>query len=236
MRTGRVAEEHVAEHPLRDAGVGRVPDEVRTELAPPEAAERHVGAEDVPLGAVRVGDGVERDVRVGGLDALGEFDVVRLGAADDPLLLLGAQGLPGGQIVQVLLHEDVTASGERWVLVAHQRGGPGVVAHRVLRTVDESQQVAVVEVAEPLRLVHDPDRPAETVEQLRGPLVADVRPLGPDVQEQVAGGGRGGVARSAQLLERVQQRRTPAAEEPVPGLGAEAQHTGEPGVREAEAE
>ncbi len=163
---GRVAEEHVAQHPFGDVRVCGEADEVRAELALPEVPERHVGAQDVALRAVRIGDGVQRDMRVGGLDVVGELDVGELGPPDHPFLLLGRQRVPRGQVMQVLLYDDVAAARERGVLVPHECRRAGVVTHRVLGAVDEPEQISVIEVPEPVRLVDDPDRPAQPVQQL----------------------------------------------------------------------
>ena len=48
----------------------------------------------------------------GRLDVVGQLDVGELGAADHPLLLLDRQRVPGVEVVQVLLHDDVAAAGE----------------------------------------------------------------------------------------------------------------------------
>lgn len=234
MGAGRTAEEHVAEHLLGDAGIGGVPDEVRTELALPEAAERHVGTQDVAFRAVRVRDRVQRHMGVGGLDAVGELDVGELRPPDHPLLLLGAQRVPRRQIVEVLLHDDVAAAREIRVLGADQRSRPRIIAHRVLGAVDEAQQIPVVEVAEPVRLVDDLHRTAEPVEQLGGPLVAHVHPLGPDVEQQIARGRGGVVAGPVQLLEGMERGRPRTREQPAPRIGTEPGHTGQPGAGKAE--
>ncbi len=49
-----------------------------------------------------------------------QLDVVDLGATDDPLLVLGRQGRPGVQIVQILLDDNVAASGEARIVVSDE--------------------------------------------------------------------------------------------------------------------
>ncbi|CAM5306604.1 hypothetical protein SMICM304S_05975 [Streptomyces microflavus] len=117
---------------------------VVSEPALPEVPERHVRPQDVAFGAVRVGDRVERQVRVGGFLLVGELHVVELGTADDAFLLLHGERVPRGQVVQVLLYDDIAAALELRVLRADERRRAGVVAHRVLRTVHETEQVPVV--------------------------------------------------------------------------------------------
>jgi len=55
-------DEHVLEHLLDESRIGRIADEVGAELTALEAAEGHVVAQDLALGAVGIGDGVQRDV------------------------------------------------------------------------------------------------------------------------------------------------------------------------------
>ncbi len=231
--------EHVADHLLGHLGIARVADEVGAGLAAPrrapvEPAEGHVEPQDLPFLAVRAGDGGERDMGVGRLGRVVELDVVGLGAADRAFLLVDGQMLPAGQVVQVLLHDDVAAAGEVLVLVADQHGLGGLPALRVLGAVHEAEQVAGVVVGEAVGRVDDGGGAGEPPGDPAGELPADVHPGGPDVQEQVAGGGRGAVAGAGHLGERVQGGRAGAVEEPVPGVGADAGDAGEADVGGAE--
>lgn len=229
------AQEHVPQHLLGDGDVGGVADEVGAEGVLAERAEGHVEPPDLPLRPVRLGDGVERDVRVGGLHVVGQLDVLQLGTADHPLLLLDRQRVPGGEVVQVLLHDDVAAALELRVLVAdHHRGERGV-ALRVLGAVDEAHQVALVEVLEAVHLVGDGHGAPQPVHQPGGQLEAEVGPAGADVEQHVARGGRGGVARPAQLLEGVEPGRARPGEQAPPGVRTDPRHTGQAGVRHPEA-
>ena len=150
---GRPADEHVGEHQLDGLRRAGVADEVGAVLAVRGAAEGHVVPDDVDFLAVFVDDGGQRVVREGGLDRVVQFDVVELGPADDVLLLLGGQGVPLGQVMQVLLDDHVAAAGVRRVLGADHRRLDRVLAGRVLRPVHEADQVPVVEVAEAVHLV-----------------------------------------------------------------------------------
>ena len=91
---GRVADEHVVQHPFGDRGGPRVADVIRAELVLTHLAERHVVPHDLQLVAVVVLDHVQRQVRVRRLDVVVEFDVVEFGAPDDPFLLFGGQRVP----------------------------------------------------------------------------------------------------------------------------------------------
>ncbi len=82
-----------------------------------------------------------------------ELDVVGLRPADDRFLLLGAEPLPRREGVQVLLHDQVAAAREGGILVADEDGVGEVGPDRVGRAVDEAEEIAVVEVAEPGDLV-----------------------------------------------------------------------------------
>jgi hypothetical protein len=126
------------------------------------------------------------------------------------------------------LHQQVGAAGEGRVLVADQDGVGRGGARRVLGAVDEPEQVAAVEVAEALHLVdHAHGRP-ERRDDPAGQLEARVGAAGPDVEEQVAGGGRRAVPLARDLAKGVQPGGARAVEEPVPGRGPDAEHAGQP--------
>jgi hypothetical protein len=123
--------------------------------------------------AAALADRGEPPVRVGGVAV--ERDVGQLVAAHDALLLVDRQLVPRHQVEEVLLHEQEAAAGVLGVLGTDQGSlGRGRTA-RVLRPVDEAQQVAVVEVAEPLDVQGDAHRPAQRHEDLQGELLAGVR-------------------------------------------------------------
>ena len=93
----------------------------------------------------------------GGLRRVVELDVRELRAADDQLLLLGLDGVPLRQVVDVLLDEDVAAARRVGILVADDRRLDRLLADRILGAVDEAGEVAVVEVAEAVSLVDRSD-------------------------------------------------------------------------------
>ena len=163
-------------------------------------------------------------VRVRRLHRVGHLDVLELAAPDDPLLLVHGQLAPRGEVVRVLLHDDVAATGELRILVAdeHRRCGRGPL--RVLRAVDEAQQVALVEVLEAVRLVDDVGVTAEAIHDLAAQLEAHVHVMRAHMQEQVARRRGSHVVRAVQCLERVQPLRPGCAEHPVPQQRADAEY------------
>jgi hypothetical protein len=126
-------------------------------------------------------------VGVGRLDVVGELNVGELRAPDDQLLLLGAQRVPGGQVVGVLLHDDVAAAGKRTVLVADDHGVDGGLAFWVLGPVDEAQQVALVERAKAVYLVDHAGGFSERLGQPLRQLEAQILTARADVEQQIAG-------------------------------------------------
>ena len=145
----------------------------------------------------------------------------RLIGLDKVLLLLDRQGVPRRHVVQVLLHDDVAAAGEGRVFGADERRVLGDRAGRVLGAVHETEQVALVEVLEAVRLVHRGHDVADAAHDLRGELEAQVHVGGADVEQQVAGRGHR-VVHALDLAEGVQVGRPRRAEQPVPRVGAEA--------------
>ena len=138
--------------------------------------------------------------------------------------------------MEVLLDDDVAAAGEAGVLVADHDRGPRRRALRVLRAVDEPEQVALVEELEPVHLVDHLRVPVEPDHQPPGELEAQVEAMGADVEEQVAGCRDGGVPGAGELGERMQAGRARPAEEAVPELGADADHARQRGLGDAEAD
>jgi len=93
-------------------------------------------------------------VRRGWLDGIVQFDIRKLLPADDSFLRLSRQRIPSLQIVKILLHNDVASPGESSVLLADQHGVHRRLPPRILRPIDETDQVTVVEVTEAMNFVH----------------------------------------------------------------------------------
>ncbi|MND78227.1 hypothetical protein D3C80_699370 [compost metagenome] len=161
---------------------------------------------------------------VAGLDLVTELDVRQLGAADDPLLRLHRQRVPGGHVVQVLLHQHIAAATEGRVFITDQGELGYLATDRVLGAIDEADDAAHVEIAKALHFIHHLDRIAQGRHQLGGQFKAQVHLVGADVQEDVAGGGRCAAPFYAKLTERVQGRWPRPAEQLVPGTGGKTAH------------
>ena len=159
----------------------------------------------------------------------------KLGPADDLLLFLDGHVVPSLQVVKVLLHDHVAAAGEGRVLLADDGGVDGGLVHRILRAVDEAEQVAIVEVLEAVHFVGRGDGAAEPRHDLRRQLEAQIHARGADMKQDVAR-RRDGVMLAADLAERMQVLRPRRAEQPVPGVGAESHDAGQPAVEVAKAD
>ena len=110
-----------------------------------------------------------------------------------------ARASHAGEIVEVLLHDDVAASGERRILRCHRHRLAGAVSLGILGAVDEAEQVALIEGLEAVDLVDHGRRAPEALGQPLGELEAQIRALGPNVKQQVSGRARSGVHRSLEL-------------------------------------
>jgi hypothetical protein len=84
--------------------------------------------------------------------------------------------------VKILLHYDVAAAGELGILLTDYHGIDGCLARRIFRSVDKSEEIAVVEVTESVHLVCRRDRMADTRHDLRGQLEAQIHALRADVE------------------------------------------------------
>ena len=98
----------------------------------------------------------------------------------------------------------------------------GSRAGRVLRAVDESEQIALVEVAEAVHLVDDLRNAVQPVVDQAGQLEAQVHPGRADVEQQVAGSADGVAVPGPQLPERVQPGWPRPPGQPVPGGGPDS--------------
>jgi serine kinase of HPr protein (carbohydrate metabolism regulator) len=65
-----------------------------------------------------------------------------------------SERVPTFQIVKILLHDHVAPAGERRVLVADQHGVHRCFARRILRPVNETDEVAVIEETEAVHFIH----------------------------------------------------------------------------------
>ena len=230
---GRLADEHVFEHLLDCGRRPRVANEIGAEFTLADLAERHVVADDLFLFAVldNLGQLVMGKARLGrGV----EFDVGRLGAADDPFLRFGRQCVPGGEVVQVFLHDHIAAAGEVRVLVPDQGGVERRLAVRVFGAVDKSQQVALVEKSKAVNLVCHGDGVCNLVHDLARQFEAQIHAVRPDVKEDVAWGGDRMARAGAKFVERVQFGRARRTEQPVPNFRPERDDAGQPPFEVAE--
>ena len=81
-------------------------------------------------------------------DGVVELDVRQLGASHDEFLRLRRKRVPTDQIVEVFLHDNVATTGKGSVLPAHVHGVHRGLGRRVLGSIHEAHQIAVVEVSE----------------------------------------------------------------------------------------
>src|SRR5208282_6044814 len=141
---GRPADEHVLEHPFDGAGRAAVADKISAKFAMAWPAERHVVTKNLDLFPV-LDDCGERVVCRGGLDRIVQFDIGKLGAADDAFLRFGGECVPGAKIVEIFLHDDIAATGKVSILVADYYGVSRRRAPGIFCAVDETHKISVVE-------------------------------------------------------------------------------------------
>ena len=111
-----------------------------------------------------------------------ELYVGQFGAADDVLLCLGRERVPFGEIVQVLLHDDIAAADEGGVLAADQYGIDRFLTGRVFGPIHEPQEVAAVEIAKAVHLVDRRDRVSEPLHDLCRQFETEIHAFGPDME------------------------------------------------------
>src|SRR5262249_2538910 len=118
-------------------------------------------------------------------------------------------------------------------LLADECGIDHRLAARILGTVDEAQEVAVIEVTEAMDFIDRRDRFAEACHDLRRHLEAKVHSLRADMEQQVPW-RRNRMARSSpDLPEWVEFSWARGPEQPVPCVGPDPDHTGKAGFEVA---
>ena len=150
----------------------------------------------VPSGSV---DGVQGDVRVGRLDVVRHLDVGQLGAPDRPLLVLDGQGVPGVQVVQVLLHDDVAAAGEAGSASPIRAAAPAARPTGFSVPSTKPSRSRSSKYRNPCTSSTTVDRARQPGHDLAGEFEAQVHPVVPDMEQQVPGRGYGAVPVPAQL-------------------------------------
>src|ERR1700693_1802061 len=168
---GRAPDEHVLDHLFDSAGRTAVADEISTKFTGARLAEGHVVAQNLDLFPV-LDDCGERVVCRGGLDRIVQFDIGKLGAADDAFLRFGGEGIPCVHIVEIFLYDDVTTGNKRRVFVADEHGIGYSGAAGILRAIDEPQEIALVEVTKAVHLIHRRNGISQTRHNLSGQLEA----------------------------------------------------------------
>ena len=159
----------------------------------------------------------------------------KLGSTDDFLLLLDRQRVPFVQIMQVLLHDHVAATGKHGVLLADDGGIDRGLIHGVLRAVDEADQVAIIKVGETMHFVRCGDGIAKPRHDLCRQLEAQIGARGADMKEDVAR-RCDGMMPAADFAEGMQVFRLWLSEETVPYVGAERHDAGQPTLKVTEAD
>src|SRR6266571_2076889 len=133
--------------------------------------------------------------------------------------------------MEILLDDDVTASGKCGVLFSDERGFDRLLPLGILRPIDEADEVATIEVAEPMHLVHGGDGGSKAGHDVRRKLEAQVHSLRSDVEEQVAWRRDGVPFSRVNLPKRSQLRGLRRSEEGVPGIGPKRHDAGKAAVK-----
>lgn len=160
----------------------------------------------------------------------------RVGTTDRTFLLFDRQRIPRLEIVQVLLHDHITAVGEVRVAVTDQNCGNGVVVLGVLGAVDEPQEVAAVEVAEAVGFVDDLRDTTQAIVDLRHEFEAQVHRRRPHVEQEVARGGGRVVCVAVQRYEFVEFGGARPGEQSVPQRRSDPHDDREPTLGDAESD
>src|SRR5215510_3275892 len=87
--------------------------------------------------------------------------------------------------MQVLLYDYVAPTDKRGILLADEGGVDSSLCHRVLRPIDEADQVAIIEVVEAVHFIHRGNCAAEPRHDLCRQFKAQIHTRGADMKEDV---------------------------------------------------
>src|SRR5665213_3188344 len=181
---GGDAFEHVLQHFFDDPQISGVADKVRPKFASARTSERHVVTQDVVFDAISVDDRRELLVRLPSGGVL-QFDVIRFGSPDDALLRRGVQRMPFVESMQVLLHDNVTATFKCRVVGLDEGGSRQPDAGRIFGAVDKAEEVPGVEISKTLDLVSNRHGIIQGAENEPLEFKTHVGAIGPYVEQQI---------------------------------------------------
>lgn len=117
-----------------------------------------------------------------------EFNIIGLCAPDNLFLLFCSDAFPPRQIVDVFLNDDVaTPLCVRIVVFGRDKdGGWDIGTDGVRSTIDETEKIARVEIAESGGLVFEMYRITKTIHELPLELKAEIAAFGAHVEEKIA--------------------------------------------------
>lgn len=131
IRFRRITDIHSLQHLLDHPQIPGIADKIGSEFLSPWSPEGHVVAQDVMFGAIGIYNSGQRLVRFARSIVVIDFDIVYLRATDDLLLEGRWNPPPCVEIVQILLNDDIAASGEISILIADEGRCGKIEAGRV---------------------------------------------------------------------------------------------------------
>jgi hypothetical protein len=120
------------------------------------------------------------------------------------------------KIVEIFLHHDVAAAGEYGILIADQHSFADHFIAGILRAVNKSEEIAVIEVSKAVHFIHLGNHVPNTRHDLRRKLETQIHVLRSDVEQQFARRGRRMARSGANLAEGMQLRRSWCSKKLIP--------------------
>src|SRR5208282_105228 len=101
------------------------------------------------------------------------------------------KSIPCLHVVKVLLHDDIAATCKGGVLAADDYGLTSDIPPRILSTIDEADDIAIVEIPEAVNLIGNRNGIADAVHDLGRQFKTKVHAFGSNVEQDVAWGSDG---------------------------------------------
>lgn len=141
--------------------------------------------------------------------------------------LLHCQRVPGPEVVEVLLDDDIAAAGILRILVPDDYRSTSSLTFGIFGAVDEPQQVSLVEGSKAVYLVNHVTQASEALRQPLGKLEAQIHAMSPDMKQQVARRRGCTMSNPLEFGKSMQSRWSRLAEQQIPNGSTHADHAGQ---------
>ena len=127
--------------------------------------------------------------------------------------------------MRILLHDHIAAAGKCVIFVADKDSFDGFVAPRILRAIDKSKKITIIEIAKSVHFIDWSNSVTDSSHNLRSKLEAQIHALGANMKQQVAGCGDRMPGACPNFSKRMKFRWARQTKHLIPRIRSETQNT-----------